>query len=157
MAIAMTVKEYLSNRRIPYDTIRHPRTVTALNTARSAHIEGVLVAKSVVLEDEDGYVVAVIPATHRLKIGKLDRLINRRLGLATETELGPLFPDCELGAIPAVGRAYNLPTVVDDTLAEVPEVYFESGDHRALIHMKRGAFQTLMDNARHGRISTPIR
>ena len=130
MAIAMTVKEYLSKREIPYDTVRHPRAVTALKTARSARVEGALVAKSVVLEDEDGYVMAVIPATHRLKIGKLDRLINRKLGLAAETELGPLFPDCELGAIPAVGRAYHLPTVVDDTLAEVPEVYFESGDHR---------------------------
>lgn len=157
MAIAITIRDYLNSRNIPYETIPHRHTVTALGAARAARVDGEMTAKAVVLEDEDSYLVAVIPATHRLQIGQLDRLLQRRLGLATEAELGALFPDCELGAVPAVGRAYHLPTVVDDRLAELPDVYFEAGDHEALVHMNRGTFQVLMYDARHGRISAPLR
>lgn len=155
MAIAMTIETYLRRRQVSYDTLHHRRTATALGAARAAHIDAHRLAKSVIVEDDGGYVVAVIPAAHRLHLGKLNRLLHRRLGLATEPELAALFPDCAPGAIPVVGRAYRLPTVVDDALAEIPEVYFEAGDHEALVHLCRGAFQALTHDARHGRISQP--
>ena len=155
MAIASTIEAYLRHRQLPYDTLCHAHTATAFGTARAAHIDAHRLAKSVIVEDDDGYVMAVIPAAHRLHLGQLNRLLDRRLGLATEPELRALFPDCEPGAVPALGQAYHLPTVVDDALTDLPEVYFDAGDHEALIHLGRGAFQTLMHDARHGRISQP--
>jgi Ala-tRNA(Pro) deacylase len=64
-----------------------------------------------------------------------------------------LFADCELGAIPPMGRAYGMETIVDDSLAEQPDVYFEAGDHVSLIHVNAMAFQRLMAGARHGRFT----
>ncbi len=64
-----------------------------------------------------------------------------------------LFEDCELGAIPPVGKPYGMEMIVDDSLNEQPDVYFEAGDHTSLIHVNAMAFHRLMAEARHGRFS----
>ena len=64
-----------------------------------------------------------------------------------------MFPDCELGAIPPVGMLYDIDTVVDDSLLEQPDIYFEAGDHEHMIHMKRKAFGLLMGDALHAAFS----
>ena len=43
--------------------------------------------------------------------------------------MGALFKDCEFGAVPPLGLAYGMSTVIDDCLSEQPEIYFEAGDH----------------------------
>ena len=69
------------------------------------------------------------------------------MGLATEPELAGLFPDCEVGAIPPIGAAYGLRTLMDTRLGKEPEVYFEAGDHESLIKVSAEAFRTLMADA----------
>jgi len=98
--------------------------------------------------------MVVVPSSRHVDLGEIHRQLNRDLGLATESELGRLFMDCELGALPAVGPAYGMETVVDDTLAEQADIYFEAGDHEQLIHVTAEAFQTLMGGGiRYGRFS----
>ena len=150
MSIATTLREYLENEGIEYDILAHPSTQSASETAHAAHIPGDLLVKSVVLEDEQGYVMAVIPSTRRVEIGKLSKQLNRRLGLATENELSRLFDDCETGAIPPIGQAYGMDVVIDDDcLAQRSDVYFEGGDHMDLVHVSGRDFQTLMREVRH--------
>ena len=71
------------------------------------------------LEDERGYVMAVLPASHRVDLKKLRRKLHRKLELATEEELGEIFRDCEIGAVPPLGAAYGVPVVYDDHLREL--------------------------------------
>jgi Ala-tRNA(Pro) deacylase len=73
--------------------------------------------------------------------------------MATEEEIERLFPDCILGAIPPVGAAYGLRTVVDESITEVPDVFFEGGDHATLVHMSGPAFDRLMVEAPHAHFS----
>jgi len=156
MAIAQTVEHYMAERGIRYDVISHPHSRNSSETAELAHVPGDRLAKSVVLEDDDGFLMAVLPSTCHIRLGKLSREMNRRLRLATETELPDIFTDCELGAIPPVGLAYGVPTVVDDGIALQPEIYFEAGDHEQLIRMSREDFRTLMDHAGHARFAARI-
>jgi Ala-tRNA(Pro) deacylase len=86
-------------------------------------------------------------------LGELHRQLNRNLGLATEEEIGGLFGDCEPGALPPIGTAYGMDTIVDDVLAEQPEIYFEAGDHEQLIHVSAEAFESLLGEARHANFS----
>jgi len=95
----------------------------------------------------------VLPASCHLRLGELQDYLARPIGLATEKEVGQLFDDCELGAIPAVGIPYGMEMIVDDSLSEQPDVYFEAGDHMSLIHVNAMAFQRLTADARHGRFS----
>jgi Ala-tRNA(Pro) deacylase len=120
-----------------------------MESAQLAHVPGDRIAKSVVLEDERGYLLAVLPASCRVDLGELHRQTRRNLGLATEYELGALFEDCEPGAVPPLGPAYDLETIVDETLAEQPDIYFEAGDHEQLVHVSAEAFETLLGEAQH--------
>jgi Ala-tRNA(Pro) deacylase len=150
MAIATTLKHYLRSNRINYEVVPHNHTFTSTSTAQAAKIPVEKLAKSVVFEDEDGYLMAVIPATHHIEIGQLSRQLGRQLGLATEQELAKLFTDCELGAIPPIGKEYGIDVILDDSLSDYPDVYFEAGDHRDVIHVKGSDFARMMQGAKHG-------
>ena len=153
MAIAMTLKDYLDKEHIEYDVVKHAYTHCSSETAQAAHIPGDQLAKSVLLEDETGYLMAVIPSTHRVQIGKLHKQLNRNLGLATESELDVLFDDCETGAVPPLAQAYGIDVIFDDAICMSPHVYLEAGDHTELIHVSSEVFQILMGNAKHGSFS----
>ena len=152
MAIGLTLRKYLADNGIAYDILSHPHTSSSMNTAQSAHISGKNLAKSVILEDNDGYVMAVIPANEHLKFRKVNHLLHRKMGMATELELKTLFTDCELGAIPAVGSAYSMDSIIDDRLADCADIYFEAGDHEELIHMKGSSYRKLMKNSQYAAI-----
>lgn len=153
MAIAQTIENYMAQRGIRYDVIPHAHSHNSAETAQYAHVPGDRLAKSVILEDDRGFVMAVLPSTCHVRLGRLSREMNRRFRLASEDTLPNLFVDCELGAIPPVGLAYGMSTIVDDGIADQPEIYFEAGDHEQLIHMKREDFRTLMDHAGHARFA----
>jgi Ala-tRNA(Pro) deacylase len=153
MAIALTLKRFLSEHHVDYDVVVHPRTLTSMETAAEAHVPGDRLIKCVVIEDNQGYLMVALPSTHRLDLGQLHRQLQRNLGLATESELVGLFKDCEIGAIPPIGSAYGIETVVDDSLLQANDVYFEAGDHEELIHVSGKQFQDLITGARHGRFS----
>jgi Ala-tRNA(Pro) deacylase len=150
MAIAHAVEEFLRSRAIAYEVVSHPRSVSSTRIAQVAHIPGNQLAKSVLLAAEDDYLMAVIPATHRVDLGRLHRQLNRAVGLAVEREVAELFGDCDPGAIPPLGEPYAVEVIVDDALLAQPDVYFEAGDHEALVHVSGKAFTTLMAGARHG-------
>lgn len=156
MGIAITLQEHLDERGIDYELVRHPPSYSSMQTAALAHVPGHQLAKSVLLEDEDGYLMVVVPSTHRVRLGLLHKQLERPLGLATEPELGDLFPDCETGAIPPVGEAYGIPTLLDDSLRGCSDIYFEAGDHSELVHLSGREFQRMMEDVPHGRFSRHI-
>lgn len=157
MTIASTLQRHLEGNGIGYEVLNHPLTGSSSQTAQSAHISGNCIAKTVVLRDGDvgdGYLLAVLPASHHLSLEMLQAWLGRSVALASEQEIGKLFPDCDLGAIPPIGEAYGLDVVLDDSLAGLEEVYFEGGDHRTLLKVGGDQFRQLMSGARHGRFST---
>ena len=55
--------------------------------------------------------------------------------MAGEEQIETLFTDCEPDAVPALGAAYGLDILVDESLAQQPEIYLECGDHDSLVHI----------------------
>ena len=153
MAIAPRVKWYLESRGVEYELLAHPHTISSQETVEAAHVPGERMAKSVVLQDERGYLIAVLPATHRIALRELAEQLERHLELASEQELGRIFQDCEVGAVPPLGGAYGIPTIVDDALMNAPDIYFEAGDHEDLVHLRGVEFLSLLRGAQHGRFS----
>lgn len=153
MAISMTLQEYLNNQGVTFDVEHHRHTFNSVSTAEAAHVPGDNLAKGLVVDDGMGYLLAVIPATHRLNLEMLRQTLHRPVELATEGELADLFPDCETGAVPPLGSAFGLETVVEQSLMERPDIWFEAGDHEDVVHISGASFRTLMGNATRGEIS----
>jgi Ala-tRNA(Pro) deacylase len=153
MAVAISLEQYLIKNRVRYDVMTHTPTEYSMATAHAAGVPAGRLAKSVVLCDEQTYLIAVVPATHRLQLGRLRRQLARPVRLATEVEIWSLFNDCVAGAVPPLGSAYGLEVIIDDSLNEQPEIFFEGGDHQELIHVAGADFQRLLPDALHGSFS----
>jgi len=155
MAIANRLKWVLDSHGIEYELVHHSHTRSSLESAQAAHVPGGRIAKSVLLEDERGYVLAIVPASCRIDFDEIASEMGRKLELATEAELGSLFPDCEPGAVPPLGSAFPIPTAIDRSLTRMPDVYFEAGDHEDLVHISGDSFRALFGSAREGHFGRP--
>jgi Ala-tRNA(Pro) deacylase len=156
MAIARRLQWYLDAKGVHYYVLPHAHSSSSLETARQAHVPADRLAKAVLLEDERGYVMAILPASHRIDLARLNQQLHRDLELAREREIAELFHDCERGALPALGSPYRVPTVYDDALSAAPEVWFEAGDHEDVVHLMGGDFLRLLDGSLHGRFSQRV-
>ena len=153
MGIALTLAQYLIDRDVAYNLVPHPHTETASASAAASSVPADSVAKAVVLKGGDGFMLAVLPASRYIQFDELRRLLGSDVDIAGEEQVETLFLDCEPGSVPALGAAYGLNVVVDDSLAQQPDVYFEGGDHANLVLISGTSFQKLMVDARHGRFT----
>ncbi len=141
MSIAHTVQAFLQTNEIAYEVLPHRRTAASKETADALHVPAERMAKAVILGDKKGYLMAVLPSSRHVDVQELSQTLGRDLAVVPEYRLGVLFEDCAFGAVPPLGFAYGMPTVVDDCLVNQPEIYFEAGDHEKVIRISGKEFQ----------------
>ena len=124
--------QHLDEVGISYEVVEHEQVFSAASEALASGMPPDNAAKSVLLHDEAGYRLAVIPASDRLdlrKVGDLLETSKAKVRLATEDEMGTDFPDFELGAIPPLGEMLPAPEIVDRRVLEHDRVLCNGGDH----------------------------
>lgn len=158
MAIATTLQRHLRDKGIDYRLMNHPHSGSSMETAESAHVPGDALAKGVVLKDEAGPLLVVVPSDYHVELDTLNQLLKRELAFVREDVLAELFPDCELGAVPPVGAAYAIKTLWDPeaSLGRQEHVYFEAGDHATLVRVSGEGFHELMADADRAHFSHHI-
>jgi Ala-tRNA(Pro) deacylase len=145
------IRNYLDEHRVPYRTTTHPYGVTAQETAQRVHVSGKRFGKTVVLKQGgNSYVMAVIPADESVNISALRDMLGPGVELATEEELGRLFPECEAGAMPPLGGLYGLPVLADACLEQQATITVNGGTHTDVIEIRWEDFV----QAEHPRIIT---
>jgi Ala-tRNA(Pro) deacylase len=153
MGIAVTLAQYLLESDVPYELVPHPHAETALASARASRLPPERVVKAVVVKGTDGFMLALVPASRHIQFDKLRLLLGDEVNIAGEEQVETLFVDCEPGSVPALGAAYGLDVIVDDSLKDQSDVYVEGGDHANLVHLSGASFQKLMKDARHGQFT----
>jgi len=153
MAISPKLEQYLTQRGIEYDLLPHAPTLSSMRTAQASHVPGRRLAKAVLVRKEAEYLLAVLAASRHLQLDALSARLNHDVELATEQEIGSFFGDCARGAVPPIGAAYGLEVIVDDSIAEEPDIYFEGGDHMTLVHMTGAQFARAAEGTMHGQFS----
>jgi Ala-tRNA(Pro) deacylase len=144
MAIPQQIKAYLNGLKIPYEVIHHRRDFTAQETARDTHTPGRDFAKTIVLYADNDYYMMVLPATYKLDLQKIKTALGwRYVDLATEEELAQVCADCEVGAMPPLGRLYNMKVFVDRHLTEDHLITFNAGTHEDVIRLRYDDFNML--------------
>jgi len=144
MTVTARLKSFLDENKITYTVMSHAPAYTAQAAAAVMHISGKEIVKTVVVRAGEDTALAVLPASHHVNLEKLGLLLGKPARLATEQEFADLFPDCELGAMPPIGQLYNLPVVVDKSLADDEEIVFNAGTHRDAIRMRFADFARLV-------------
>lgn len=156
MSIPTRLRSYLEQQGARYEVSAHDHSRSSAESARNARVAPHQLAKSVILEDDTGCVMAVVPADKDVIVDEVANMLGRKgLRLAREDRIAKLFEDCDRGAVPPVGMAWGVETIVDDELEDNDVVYMEGGDHERLLMMSHAQFHTLMGSARHGRFCRP--
>jgi Ala-tRNA(Pro) deacylase len=127
---------YLNDSGVLFSHSTHVPVETALQTADAERMPASKFAKCVVYFSESGFGMAVVPATEFVDLTKLAKIAGvSYVRLANEAELGMLFPDCDLGAMPPFGNVYRMPVVVDYHVAANEFIAFTIGTHRDVVRM----------------------
>jgi prolyl-tRNA editing enzyme YbaK/EbsC (Cys-tRNA(Pro) deacylase) len=127
-----TVGEILDRSGISYERLPHPHTESAAAEAQALGLTPGQIAKTLVLRTAARNVRAVIPASCRIDLGKLHRLVGgskKELQFLSEEELGAAYGEFELGAVPPFGGPEGDRVIVDGRLAELESVVLEAGSH----------------------------
>ena len=139
------LKEFLDKNQVKYVTVTHSPAYTARQIAVSAHIPAKELAKSVILMADDKAVMVVVPASQRVALGRMRKIIGAEaVCLADESEFQALFPGCELGAMPPFGNLYGMDVHVSEKLSEDEEIAFNAGSHTELVRMAYSDFARLV-------------
>lgn len=156
MSIPSRLKSYLEQAGAQFEVLDHSHSRCSAETARVARIPTRQLAKSVIVEDDAGCVMAVVPGHTTVMLAVLARLLGRKnLRLSDESRIAALFDGCDRGAVPPVGMAWGIETIVDDELGACDVVYAEAGDHEHLLRMSQQQFHRLMESSRHGHFCGP--
>ncbi|HKE82817.1 MAG TPA: YbaK/EbsC family protein [Vicinamibacterales bacterium] len=130
MAIPRSIERFLSDQHIKYAVVTHQRAYTAQEEAALAHVPGSQWAKTVACLADGRPILAVVPASSLVDLNRLREIIGaRELRLAQEREFEPLYPECELGAMPPLGPLYGQPVFVDQNLTGGHDIVFDGGSH----------------------------
>jgi len=122
----------------------HRRAYTAQQIAALEHVPGRQFAKVVMLIVDGRPIMAVLPATRAVQVAQVARLLSaHEVRLACESEFAPLFPDCEVGAMPPFGNLYCIPVYVDEPLARNQEIVIQAGTHSDSIRLRYFDFARL--------------
>lgn len=136
----MNTQDFLRQKKVAFEALEHAPTFDAQHLAQSVATSGHEVAKTVLLRnpaDGASYAVAVLPASKAIDLPRAGEALGwREAELATEVEMHKRFGDCEIGALPPFGSRYEMPTIVDEGLAERDQITFEGSRHDTAIRMK---------------------
>lgn len=125
------VAEFLTRQHAAYEMLEHTDTFAAVDEADVVGSARARMAKTVLLHDHAGLCTAVIPASERVDLDKVRRLLGTsgHLRLATEEEMEEAFPAFDPGALPPFSGLLGTPEIVDPRLFAYDRVLCSGGDH----------------------------
>lgn len=145
MSIPRRLEKLLKEHKVDFKSLIHPEAYTAQEVAAAMHIKGRELAKTVIIKTDGRFVMAVLPASALVDFQKLKEFLGQKdVRLASEEEFKTLFPDCETGAEPPFGNLYDVDTVVDKSLTEDEEIYFNAGTHYEAVEMRYRDYEELV-------------
>jgi Ala-tRNA(Pro) deacylase len=135
--------EWLASHHIEYEVHEHSPTFTARATAKAEGVDPRTFAKVVGVATEDGrHHLVVLDAPDHLDLPKARRVIGGQdVRLLTEAELVAVAPDCQAGALPAVGSLFGLATYADYAVRDAPDISFNAGSHRFSVRVERASWE----------------
>lgn len=136
--IAQRLQQLLDSNQVSYRVVAHPSQPTAQEAAHSAHISGRRFAKTVLLRrggEPPSFILAVLPANQVVDLDRLSSALGVPVELASEDDLGRLFPGFEIGAMPPFGELAGIPVVADSCLEGETRIAFNAGTHTDVVEM----------------------
>jgi Ala-tRNA(Pro) deacylase len=138
---------WLADHDVEYEIHEHAQAFTARGVAKAEGVDPHTFAKVVAVRTPDARpAFLVIETTDQLDLRKAARALGAgTVRLLTEGELADLAPACELGAMPAIGALYGVPTLADHAVRDDRDISFNAGSHSCSVRVEREGWERAAD------------
>tara|TARA_R110002110_G_scaffold383245_2_gene594604 strand:+ start:43998 stop:45422 length:1425 start_codon:yes stop_codon:yes gene_type:complete len=150
------IYSYLDSHKIKYEVIKHAKTFTLEQAATVCQIPRSALLRTVVLEEEHGMIMAILPMDRLLDFSSLCKALNRDMVPAKHSVVSKLFTNCDPGSYPPLPDFFKVDAILDRSIMALDIIYFEPGQHDTLIKMQRDDFVALQRSTWQGEFSSPI-
>lgn len=147
MWIVKSVKQYLINQGIKFRVRQLPPFRDLAEAQRGGLLEEGSVVKTVLLHDDFGLIMVVLPAQNALDVPRLRQLLKRELAIVEEREHQHLLKGMHPHFTPPLCSAYGIKSIVDEEIIGHPRIFFPAGDNTHLIETDLQNFHLLAQNA----------
>ena len=138
-----TLLAWLDAEGVEHELHEHELSLTATATAQAEKVDPRTFEKVIWVRSADGGdALMVVDSEDHLDLIKARKLLQSgRVKLVPEEEIEQLAPDCDAGAMPAVGKLFGLPTYADFAVRDNPEISFNAGSHTVAVRVDRAAWE----------------
>ena len=131
----------LDRSRIQYEKTEHEPVFTSEEAAAVRGVSMSQAAKTLLFKTKEGqFVLVVLPGDKRADSKKLKEILHTKsLRFAAPEEVEQQM-GCRIGSCYPLGVVAGLRTLVDKSLAENKEIFFNPGRHDVSIHMSYSGY-----------------
>jgi|SRR5262249_37176280 len=140
---SLRMSQYLAEQQVPFETLVHPPAFTAQRRAKTLHLSGRQVAKTVLLLGPHGYFLAVLAATQQIDLQRLAEQEGGPVRLANRDEVAQVFTDCEWGVTAPFGTQYGLPIYLEESLPADLSIVLELCTHFEAVRLRCRDYERL--------------
>lgn len=145
MQFPSNVKKLLDTKQINYTMTTYSNDTATANHFRDHHLRDSNAARSILLEDERGKLLVVVPANCLLDLQRLCQLTSRNLHAVDAKEVENYISAKNLDGIPAIPNISGLETVIDERLTKAQEpILLDAGKAPHLLEIDNEALDQLM-------------
>ncbi|MBU1146038.1 YbaK/EbsC family protein [Patescibacteria group bacterium] len=135
MAIPKKLLSYLDKSKIGYKIVRHKTVYTAYDAAQTLGVKLGEIAKTLLIKADKNYLLAVLPASHKLDFGKLKKLVKaKKIEIAKEGMMKKMFK-IKPGALSPFGQIYKVPVYVDKGILKAKKIIAGAGTFEESVAM----------------------
>jgi len=155
MNLPDTVRTYLDQQQIPYRLIPYPSREPIGQASERLDIPPRRIARTVLLKDPTGPIMAILPHSHILDFSMLCQLRERDLEPLHGIETSRFFQSrgCQGNSYPPLPAAFDIPALVDTSLSGDGDIYFEGGSGDCFVKVRGEDFGKLFPGAHWGRFA----
>jgi len=148
MAIPKEIIKYLDKRGAKYAIVTHKKVYTAYDAAQTLRKKLDEIAKNLLVKTDKGFIVAILPASKRLDLNALKKLMNakgmgvKKIEIPKEMIMVRLLK-IKPGALPAFGSLHDLQVYMDKAMQKAKKVIFPTGSFTDSVEMAVREFEKL--------------
>ncbi len=127
----------LDSLKAKYDVVKHKTVYTAYDLAQTLKKDLGGISKTLVVKADKVYVLVVVPASRRLDLKKLKKLLKaKKVEIAKEGVMKKVLK-VKPGAITPFGKLYkDIPVYVDKTLLKAKKIIAGAGSYEESVEIK---------------------
>jgi Ala-tRNA(Pro) deacylase len=148
MPVPKKIINYLDKRGAKYAIVTHRKVYTAYDAAQTLKKKLNEIAKNLLVKTDKGFVLVLLPASKRVDLNKLKKLMNakgmgiKKVEIPKEGVMVRIFK-VKPGALPAFGSLHDLEVYMDKGLQKVKKAIFPTGSFTDSVEMALKEFEKL--------------